>query len=364
MVVGDQAIFDKVFNEIKAVLGTTLRKYAGITEDQINTCARAISGTSTPEEVLANGFYGPWSNVMIIDVNSVAQKITNCPAAKKLVLDVLTDPFFTDPAHPVQRPPPAGDDAAPPAAGPPEVEEDISSEVAPLQRHVARLERAALATNMDTFTISQLAGQAEAAGVSLPEIDKAMDGDNTRDTLHGLLAAGAAHRGQGSIPVQRGTLSFEDMMNGHERGGILSRRFSTGSVGTSPRGVSFAPGTTLGQGHRGFGISAGRSQGVPSTAARAAMGQHRTADPPVVNNVFDREKIVEFILSADPRGQDLSASEKKERQDGIPTVLNGSTHAELAELAAALGVSWMSDIGDPSNSQSEPPPSGRYSQSS
>ena len=39
--------------------------------------------------------------------------------------DVIVEPFFTDPAQPVQRPPPA---AGPPLASSPDVEDDLQSE--------------------------------------------------------------------------------------------------------------------------------------------------------------------------------------------------------------------------------------------
>ena len=85
------------------------------------------------------------------------------------------------------------------------------------------------------------------------------------------------------------------------------------------------------------------------------MGQHRTAAPPVVTNPIDHDKIVEFVLSADPRGRDLSAPKKKKREEEILAVINGSTHAQLS---AALGASLMSNIGDESNSASEHASSG------
>ena len=85
------------------------------------------------------------------------------------------------------------------------------------------------------------------------------------------------------------------------------------------------------------------------------MGQHQTAAPPVVTNPIDHAKIVEFVLSADPRGRDPSAPEKKKREGEILAVINGSTHAQLS---AALGASWISDTGDESNSASKHASSG------
>ena len=61
------------------------------------------------------------------------------------------------------------------------------------------------------------------------------------------------------------------------------------------------------------------SHGVPSAAALAAMGQHQTATPPIVTNPIDHDKIVEFVLSADPRGRDLSAPEKKKKRREVTT---------------------------------------------
>ena len=137
-------------------------------------CARAISGTSTPEEVAANGFTGSWSTELKVAVNSLAHKIANCPAARKLEHDVIVEPFFTDPAQPVQRPPPA---AGPPLASSPDVEEDLQSEIASLRRELALARRDAepeLNTGEGTNTIMQLAAKAAVAGVSTQEIEKAM----------------------------------------------------------------------------------------------------------------------------------------------------------------------------------------------
>ena len=58
LVVGDDSTLDKVFGLIQAILGTSIRRYKDVTADKIDMCARAISGTSTPEEVAANGFSG------------------------------------------------------------------------------------------------------------------------------------------------------------------------------------------------------------------------------------------------------------------------------------------------------------------
>ena len=60
-------------------------------------------------------------------------------------------------------------------------------------------------------------------------------------------------------------------------------------------------------------------------------------------------------MSADPRGRDLSAPEKKKRREEILDVLDNATHAQLS---STLGASWMSNIGDESNSESEHTSSG------
>ena len=53
LVVGDGSTLDKFFGLIQAILGTSIRKYnKDVTADQMDMCARAISGTSTPEDWL------------------------------------------------------------------------------------------------------------------------------------------------------------------------------------------------------------------------------------------------------------------------------------------------------------------------
>ena len=99
------------------------------------------------------------------------------------------------PAQPVQRPPPATivlavdvGDEDPPLADPPDVEDDLQSEVASLRRELARRDaELKLKAGEDTDTIMQLAAKAALAGVS-QEIEKVMEGDNTRTILmHALL---------------------------------------------------------------------------------------------------------------------------------------------------------------------------------
>ena len=105
LVVGDDSTLDKVFGLIQAILGTSIRRYKDVTADKIDMCARAISGTSTPEEVAANGFRGSWSTELKVAVNSLAYKIANCPATRKLEHDVIVEPCL-------HRPGPAGPAAA------------------------------------------------------------------------------------------------------------------------------------------------------------------------------------------------------------------------------------------------------------
>ena len=134
-------------------------------------------------------------------------------------------------------------DVDPPLADSPDVEDDLQSEVASLRRELARRDaELELNAGEDTDTIMQLAAKAALAGVSIQEIEKAMEGDNTRTILSGLIATNGVARCNNRIVMQRGTTRSD---------GPRRRRSSTGS------------------------------HGVPSETSLAAMGQHRTAAPPV-----------------------------------------------------------------------------------
>ena len=88
LVVGEGSTFGKVFGVLTAILGTSTRKHnKDVTADQIDMCARAISGTSTPEEVAANGFRGSWSTELKVAVCTLAAAGASnfCPQLLALV---------------------------------------------------------------------------------------------------------------------------------------------------------------------------------------------------------------------------------------------------------------------------------------